>query len=105
MKLLSKQKINMSSTVPYSIVKMGLLDVSSYVHCGVELDDVEETLNNVIDKTKGCSISPVYGMLCYKIYTPYDSDEKIKSFLNDLVAKLDALAVDRLVPDKKLKLQ
>lgn len=91
----------MSEHLPYTIVKMGLLDISSYVHCGIDIEDIDEKISSVVDKVDGVVASPVYTLLYYKITTKYKQDKDVDNLMKSIVAELDVMLAEKY--DVKVK--
>ena len=81
--------------LPYTIMKMGILDISGYVHCEVEIDDIEEKISDVLRKHKGCYCQSIPGMLYFKVATPYKLDAEVDALMKELVEELDALLAEK----------
>ena len=93
----------MSEKLPYTIVKMGLLDISSYVHCGIELEDIDEVINNVTENVDGVIASPIYSLLYYKVTTKYKVDKDVDDLMKKIISELDVLVAEKY--DIKVKEQ
>lgn len=93
----------MSENLPYTIVKMGLLDISSYVHCGIELEDIDEVINNVTNGIDGVIASPIYSLLYYKVTTKYKVDKDVDDLMKKIISELDVLVAEKY--DIKIKEQ
>jgi len=80
---------------PYTLIKGALLDVGDYVHSGIQIEDIEETINSELTSGgKKCVCRMVPGFLMYDIKTTLQDDEKICEVLDTIVNKLDILLVD-----------
>ena len=91
----------MEEHIPYTIVKMGLLDVSTHVHLGLEIDDIEDKLTELLENKKGCFWSPVNTLLSYKIMTPYKEDAEVRRIMDKIVEELDLLLAVKLTDGKE----
>lgn len=91
----------MEEHIPYSIVKMGLLDVSTHVHLGLDIDEIEDKLMELFDGKKGFFWSPVNTLLSYRITTPYKEDAEIRKFMDKVVEELDLLLAQKLTDGKE----
>lgn len=79
----------------YTIMKGALLNVSEFVHSGIDIEDIEEVLDKELTKNKIVGLArPVPGMLAYDIRTIYTDDKDIIDLMDRIVDKLDILLVD-----------
>lgn len=73
----------------YTLMKGALLDVSVYVHSGVELEVIEEILKEILMKEKAGYAKPVPSFLAYHIETNYQDDKDVIKLMEQIVNKLD----------------
>ena len=73
-----------------------ILDISSYVHCGLEVEDIEEKINEVIEKIDGTMATPIYTLLYYKITTKYKLDKDVDNLMRMIVNELDIMLAEKL---------
>lgn len=78
----------------YQIIKSLLIDFSDYVHSGVSVDDIDETIEKVVQKHKGCFVRPINGMLVYEIKTLLTKDSDISIIGNAIIDELDIKLVE-----------
>lgn len=80
---------------PYTIMKSALIDVSDYVHSGIDVEDIEEIIEEELlkDGRKGMC-RPIPGLLAYDIRTTFKEDAKLCELMDTIVNKLDILLVD-----------
>ena len=78
----------------YRLVKSAILDVSTYVDIGMNVDDIEECIENIIIKNKMAVVRPVQTMLMYEIKTLYQNDDDVLLLLEKIVNALDIMVVD-----------
>lgn len=78
-----------SVTSQYSLVKGALLDISVYVHTGMEIEDIEEILTKVLMESKQGYAKPLNGLLAYHIQTNYSSDKDVIKLMDKIVDELD----------------
>lgn len=78
----------------YKIIKSAILDVSSYVHIGISIDDIEDVLETSLINVKTAIARPISSMLMYEIKTSLNKDEDLSNLMEDILTKLDLLVVD-----------
>ena len=88
----------------YTLMKGALLDVSIYVHTGIEIEEVEEIIKDVLTKEKGGFAKPVPSFLAYHIQTNFEKDEDVIKLMDKIVNKLDLEMVKLNYADIKDKI-
>lgn len=83
----------------YTLIKGALLDVSPYVHEGIELEDIEECMTDILTKEKNCYAKPLTNLLVYHVQTNYDKDEDVKKLMDKLVFELDIMMAKEKYPE------
>ena len=79
-----------SSNSQYTLIKGALLDISPYVHAGLEIEEVEDIIAQVLIQDKKGYAKPVSGLLAYHIQTNYQSDTEVIKLMDKIVQELDA---------------
>lgn len=80
---------------PYTILKGAILDVSEYIHSGVDIEDVEDTIESQILKSKKVAFARlVPGALAYDIRTTITDDKALIELLDSIVNNLDLSLVE-----------
>lgn len=80
-----------SKSSQYTLMKGALLDVSVYVHSGIEIEEIEDTIAKILIKNKQGIAKPVSGFLAYHIQTQYEDDKDIIKLMDKIVLELDLL--------------
>ncbi len=88
----------------YTLMKGALLDVSIYVHTGVEIETIEEILKEVLMKEKAGYAKPVPSFLAYHIETNYQKDDEVIKLMEEIVNRLDLEMVKLNYDDVKDKI-
>lgn len=78
----------------YQIVKSAIIDVSPYVKIGLDIEDIEECIEEVILINKKSVVRPISSLLMYEVKTTYKEDKEVIILMNSIVDALDALVVD-----------
>lgn len=99
---MANKKLKKSSQ--YTLMKGALLDVSIYVHTGLEIEEIEEIIKNILIKEKGSFAKPVPSFLAYHIQTNYENDEDVIKLMEEIVNKLDLEMVKLNYDDVKDKI-
>ena len=84
---------------PYTLIKGALLDISSYVHAGIEIEDIEECITDILTKDSKGYAKPLQTLLAYHIQTNYDDDKDVISLMDNIVNELDILLAKEKYPD------
>lgn len=73
----------------YSLVKGALLDISVYVHAGLDIEDIEESMSKILMENGHGFAKPLNGFLTYHIQTNYQNDRDIVILMDKIVDELD----------------
>ena len=84
---------------PYTIIKGALLDVSPYVHGGIEIEDIEDCISDILTKDSKGYAKPLQTLLAYHIQTNYDDDKDVVSLMDNIVNELDILLAKEKYPE------
>lgn len=98
----TNKKIKKSSQ--YTLMKGALLDVSAYVYAGMEIEEIEEDIKNILIKERGGFAKPVPSFLAYHIQTNYEKDEDVINLMDKIVNNLDLELVKLNYEDIKDKI-
>lgn len=79
----------------YTLVKSAVLDISSYVNFGLNIEDIEECIETVVFKTKKAIVRPIPSMLMYDVRTLYKDDSDVINLMETIISELDILVVDK----------
>lgn len=99
---MANKKLKKSSQ--YTLMKGALLDVSVYVHSGVEIEEIEEIIKNILMKKKAGYAKPVPSFLAYHIETNYQKDDEVIKLMEEIVNRLDLEMVKLNYDDVKDKI-
>jgi hypothetical protein len=78
----------------YSLIKSAIIDVSSYVHVGLSIDDIEDVFERVLLNTKSAVIRPIPSLLMYELKTIYEKDDDVIKLVDKITTELDILIVE-----------